>query len=179
MAAFGKGPAGRVRPIADLRRPRQVRRVSEADPYFLADVATEVDLAAWADVLPSSAKVLGVTLFADIVLGAGDGAVYLLEVSACTCSQIATSEAEFWGHVRADEDGWQLRPLAEECRRAGKQLGRHQCYAFTQMPVFGGDYRPENIWVCSLQEWLSFTGEVFRQTQGLPDGAIVELRVVD
>lgn len=153
--------------------------MSEADRYFLPEGSSDLNLAPWSAILPTGPQALRVTLFADVIMSADDGTVHLLELAAANCSQIATSEADFWRRVVLDEEGWQLRQLADECRRGGKIVGQDQCYAFTQLPIFGGQYEPGNIWVCSLVEWISFTADIFRQTNGLPDGTNVQLRVED
>lgn len=78
-----------------------------------------------------------------------------------------------------NEDGWQLRALADKCLASGKRLSAGYCYAFTTLPLFGGPYEPDNVWVCCTQEWISFTGDIYLQTKDLPDGAAVKLKIVD
>lgn len=151
--------------------------MNDADRYFLPEVASDLDLAAWADILPTAPRVLRMTLFADVILAADDGSVHLLDVAASNCSKIAGSEGDFWDRIDRDEEGWQLRQLADKCRLAGKIVDSGQCYAFSQMPVFGGKYEPDNIWVCSLAEWLTLTADIFQQTRALPDGTVVDLRL--
>jgi hypothetical protein len=105
----------------------------------------------------------------------------------CTCwtevdarvQHLATSEEEFWRKIQDDEQGWQLRPLADECQRTGKVLADGQCYAFTTLPILGGDYSAENVWVAPLGEWFSFTSDLFKQVEALPNGSTVSLKVVE
>ena len=54
-------------------------------------------------------------------------------------------------------------------------LGPEQCYAFTTLPLFGGEYEIENIWKCAWREWFGFLGSVYAQTKNLPDGSNVAL----
>jgi glutathione S-transferase len=103
----------------------------------------------------------------------------MLERAACTISQIAPSEEQFWRKVHDDEEGWQLRPLADKCRRAGKALEDGQCYAFTTPPILGGEYTEANVWVAPWLEWFAFTADLFQQIKDLPDGTPVSLRVTD
>jgi hypothetical protein len=117
--------------------------------------------------------------FGDAFIVGDNGAVHMLERVGCSAEQIATSEEEFWREVRDDPHGWQLRPLADECRRAGKVLADGQCYAFTTPPVLGGDYTVENVWVAPWREWFSLTADLFQQIKGIPDGATVSFKVVD
>jgi hypothetical protein len=103
----------------------------------------------------------------------------MLERGACSVSQIAASEEEFWRQLDEDPNGWQLRALADACRRASKTPDAGQCYAFTTLPVFGGAYTVENIWVVPWDDWFSLTAHVFGQIKDLPDGAKVKFKIVD
>jgi len=157
---------------------RQHCHVSATD-YFLPRAADEADLTAWAPILPGSARVLRTNLFGDAFVVGDGGAVHMLERAGCSADPIASSEEEFWRKVRDDPAGWQLRPLADECRRSGLVLGEGQCYAYTSLPVLGGEYKVENIWVAHWAEWFSFTADIFQQIKDLPDGAKVQLKIVD
>jgi hypothetical protein len=149
------------------------------DGYFLPRAADDVDLSAWSPILPKVARILRTNLFGDVFVTDDSGAVHMLERAACSARQIASSEKEFWRLVHDDGEGWQLRSVADECRRAGKFLADGQCYAFTTLPVLGGKYDAENIWVAHWKEWFFFTADLFQQIKDLPDGATVRLKVVD
>jgi Domain of unknown function (DUF1851) len=153
--------------------------IMAAATYFLPRGADEADLSPWSSILPSHARVLRTNLFGDAFIADEAGAVHMLERGACSAALIASSEEEFWREVEDDAAGWQLRSLVEDCNRVGKQLGDGHCYAFTTLPVFGGEYDPENIWVAPWQEWFSLTADVFEQMKDLPDGAQVRLKIVD
>ena len=150
-----------------------------AAEYFLPKSADEADLSAWSPILPTVARVLRTNLFADVFVVDDEGSVHMLERAGCAAERIASSEEEFWRRVEEDEQGWQLRPLADSCRRVGKILNDGHCYAFTTLPVFGGDYTAENVWVAPLEEWFSFTADLFQQIKDLPDGSTVTLKVID
>jgi T6SS immunity protein Tdi1, C-terminal len=152
----------------------------DSNEYFLPKAADdEADLSAWSPMVPAQARVLRTNLFGDVFVVDECGAVHMLERAACSASEVVPAEEDFWRQVQADEEGWQLRPLVDECRRAGKLLGDGQSYAFTTLPVFGGKYTVDNIWVASWKEWFSFTANVFQQIKDLPDGATVSLKVID
>jgi hypothetical protein len=147
--------------------------------YFLPTAADRSDLSAWTSLLPSRSRVLRTNLFGDPFLVDAAGAVHMLDRGGCSIELVATSEEDFWREVQGDALGWQLRPLADECRRAGKVLADGQCYAFTTPLILGGDYRVENVWVAPWREWFSFTSDLFNQVGGLPDGSTVSLKVVE
>ena len=151
-----------------------------ANDYFLPKAADSADLSRWASVLPTEAQVLRTSLFGDVFLVDGRGAVHMLERGCCSVAEIAPSEERFWRALEADEEGWQLRGLADACRAEGKVLVSTQCYAFTIPPLFsGGDYIPENVWVAPWQEWFSLTADIFQQTKNLPDGTNIRFEVSD
>lgn len=147
--------------------------------YFLPKAADEDDLSAWSDILPAAPRIIRTNLFGDAFLVDKEGAVHMLERAACTISRIAPSEEQFWRTVKDDAEGWQLRPLADECRRVGKVLQDAQCYAFTKLPLLGGHYTAANVWAASWREWFAFTADLFKQTKHLPDGTSVSFRVAD
>ena len=130
-----------------------------------------------APLVPAKSRVLRTSLFGDVFLIDDAGAVHMLERGGCTAGCIASSEEEFWREVQDDSQGWQLRPLADECRRAGKLLSEGRCYAFTTLPVLGGDYTAENVWVAPWEEWFGLTADVYRLIRDLPDGASIQLKV--
>ena len=146
--------------------------------YFLPEQANEADLSCWSPILPSPVRVLQTNLFGDAFVVADDGTVHMLERASHSAQLIAWSEEEFWREIEDDSQGWQLRRLADECRLAGKILADGQCYSFTTLPVLGGDYTVENVWIIRWEEWFSFTAEIFQQIRDLPDGATVRLDVV-
>ncbi|CAH1672339.1 MULTISPECIES: T6SS immunity protein Tdi1 domain-containing protein [unclassified Chelatococcus] len=137
------------------------------------------EIAEWAELLPPGARILGANLFADTFIADEHGAVLMLEPAAMNITRIAASEGEFWKALVTDPEGWLLRPLVDRCRTAGLHPSPEQCLAFTTMPVFGGRYEVENIWLCTRREWLSATADMWRQIRDLPDGTQVQIRVVD
>ena len=154
-------------------------RAMNATDYFLPPAADKTDLSPWSSILPSPVRGLRTNLFGDPFLVDAAGAVHMLDRGGCSTERIAASEQEFWRIIQADSEGWQLRPLADECRRAGKLLADSQCYAFTTLPVLGGEYAVENVWVAPWREWFAFTADIFRQIERVPDGGTVSLNVVD
>ena len=147
-------------------------------PKFLIDEVRGVDLTPWTDILPKNYTILGASLCLDLFLADESGAVYMLEISAGSISQIASSEDEFRKSCILDDEGWLLRPLVEACWEAGMRPNPSQCYAFTTLPLFGGEYSVSNMWLCSWLEWISFCGDIYNQTKHLPDGTTIKLDFV-
>jgi hypothetical protein len=148
-----------------------------ANSDFLTDGVTAADISGWAELLPERPRLVGASLFADFFVMDGDGAIHMLEVSAACIRKIARSEDEFRERCIDDPEGWLLRPLVNRCVSAGKVLTPAQCYAFTRLPLFGGKYEVDNVWICSWSEWIGYTASVYSQTKHLPDGAKVSVSV--
>jgi hypothetical protein len=146
--------------------------------FLPADVKA-ADFSGWTDILPERYQILGASLFADVFLTDVVGSIHMLGVSTGLITRIAASERQFYQRCTDDEEGWLSRPLVDRCRSAGMHLGADQCYAFTTLPMFGGEYDTSNIWVCPWREWINFTAEVYAQTKNLPDGAKVRFEIVD
>lgn len=165
-------------PVADIGLTLHDLAMHPTD-YFLLPAADETDLSPWSSILPWPVRSLRTNLFGDAFIVDAAGAVHILDRGGCSTERIAASEQEFWRAIEGDSEGWQLRPLADECRRAGKLLADGQCYAYTTPPVLGGEYAVENVWVAPWREWFSFTADLFRQTETVPDGETISLKVVD
>ena len=146
---------------------------------FLPVEITLTELAAWSDILPARCRVLGANLFADVFLADATGAVYMLEVSAGSIGKIAASEGAFRERCVDDADGWLLRALVDRCRSEGLILDPSQCYAFTTLPLFGGEYTVDNVWMSSCRDWVAFAATIYSETKDLPDGSTVRIVVKD
>jgi hypothetical protein len=147
------------------------------EDYFLPDSPTEAELSLWEQLLPPGARSIQANLFGDVFLVDRFGAIHLLDLGACSISQIACSEQAFQLELVLDPQNWQLRGLANACRQVGMRLRENQCFAFTKLPILGGEYELENVWIAPRDEWFGFTADIWRQIRDLPDGAHVQLRV--
>jgi hypothetical protein len=147
------------------------------DQYFLSPEANEADLSAWEPLAPAGVTPFATNLFGDAFFLDPAGAVHMLSRAGASCEQVSPSIDEFRQRLAEDEDGWQLRPLADRCAAAGKVLGEGQCYAFVTPPFLGGEYDVENVRVGSWREWFALTADLYNQIKDLPDGAQVRLNV--
>jgi hypothetical protein len=86
---------------------------------FLKDEVTATDISGWAELLPNRHRLIGASLFADLFIMDGDGAIHMLEVSAASIRKIAGSKDEFRERCINDE-GWLLRPPLIDAYRWAK-----------------------------------------------------------
>jgi hypothetical protein len=149
----------------------------KAARYFLPEPANGADLSEWQPMVPAGARPFRTNLFGDAFFVDSAGAVHMLQRAAASCEQVSPSIEDFWEQVEEDEDGWQLRPLADACAAEGKTLGEGQCYAFVQPPFLGGDYSVENVRVGSWTEWFALAADLYNQVKDVPDGTQVRINV--
>jgi hypothetical protein len=148
-----------------------------AERYFLAAEANRAELSDWQPMVPAGVQPFRTNLFGDAFFVDQSGSVHMLQRAAASSEQVSPSLDDFWKRVEEDEEGWQLRPLADSCAAAGKILGDGECYAFVQLPFLGGDYSLDNVRVGSWKEWFALTADLYNQVKDLPDGAEVRINV--
>lgn len=146
--------------------------------YMLESTLSQTDLSDWIDLLPDQYRILGANLFADAFVADDAGEVHMLEIATGKYQRIASSEEKFWAGLEADEGNWQLRPLVDACRAAGKNVVADRCYAFTISPVFReGWYEEGNVWVSPLSEWLGLSSELYQRIKHMSDGENLKVKV--
>lgn len=122
-------------------------------------------------------------MVAGVFLKTTDGEVHWLDTGIGLIEPVAESREHFEKIVRSSPelvDEWFLPPLVERLHAAGKKPGEGECYGFTILPVFAeGKYDTDNMFVVPVREQLVGLADVHRQLIGLPDGASVQVKVVD
>jgi len=58
-------------------------------------------------------------------------------------------------------------------------LTEGQCYGYKRQCVTGGSLEPDNVYVATMAEYISFMGDFHYQIKDIPDGTTVTLRVVN
>lgn len=149
----------------------------KSEQYFLPDAANQGGLSDWQPMAPAGVQAFRTNLFGDAFFIESSGAVHMLQRAGASCEEISPSLDDFWKQIEEDEEGWQLRPLADACAAAGKILEDGQCYAFVQPPFLGGGYSVDNVRVGSWKEWFALTADLYNQIKDLPDGAQVRINV--
>jgi hypothetical protein len=158
-------------------------------------------LSAWSWLLDDEAEIEPwlMNRFGDLFFLDEDGAVLWLNVSDGELSEVAENADEFFAMLESSVDGsdeddsedaadfedeeesednaedWFLMGIVDEAVEAGLKLGPGECYGFKTLPILGGDYVPENLYVSTVEKYWSFCGYVHAQIDGLPDGAEVEI----
>ncbi len=114
-------------------------------------------------------EIVDTSCLGDVILRDKSGSEFVL-VPAC-------------GEIRLldDEERKLLSGLNEFIARMeihGLKLGPGQCYGLKPYSIFK-EYTPENMYVATMAEYVSFMGYFYGQTKDLPDGAKVKFKVVN
>ncbi len=150
--------------------------------HYLIDQAGfdwQVLLQGWAEILPATFTIWLVTRFGDVFLISEDRSVQHLDVGLGRLQQVAKTREQFADLMDVPEnaDDWLMIPLVDQCVESGIALAPGQCYGFKTSPLFGGEYRPENVYSIDLAKYYSYLADIFLQTKDLQDGTRVRLLV--
>ncbi len=138
-------------------------------------------LATWRWLLPAEFTVWLANRFGELFLVVPDGSVYMLEVGAGALTKLAESRDDFCTKIDEGNNAneWLMIPLVDRMIATGFALQSGQCYGFKISPVLGGEFTVENCAPIPVWDYLGATGTFHEQIRNLPDGATVELVVID
>ena len=138
---------------------------------------------AWSWLVPEPWEPIICSVVGGVFLETPDGTVLWLDTGTGLVEQVAESREHFEETCRSSSElvaEWFLPPLVERLHAAGKKPTEGECYGFTILPVFAeGKYDTDNMFVLPIKEQLVGLADVHRQLNGLPDGAPVQIKVVD
>lgn len=117
----------------------------------------------------------------DVFLTDSQDAVHWLQTTSGTFSRLADSVAAFEASLKQKafcEEVLQA-PLVAGLKAKLGPLPVGRCYSYKIMPVLGGGPELENRVTLPLYEHVGLNGDIRVQIKDLPDGAVVQVRVVD
>ena len=104
-----------------------------------------------------------------------DGAVYLLDTAAGTCTKVTADETDF--RTLLTEPAWVTEHLAArviaDFLTQGLRLAHGQVYSWQRPPVLGGEYEFQNATTSDISVHFSMTGQIHEQVHDLPPGTPV------
>ena len=120
-------------------------------------------------------------LFGDLVLINDSGGIVYFDSSAGSCRQLCDRKEAFisWIDVGNNADDVFMIHLADACKSARLKLGKLQCYSFKKPTILGGEFRPDNVYVCDLTVHYGFMGQLCNQIANLPDGTKITVKFQD
>ena len=128
-----------------------------------------------------AAAVTAVSAFGHLIVQDRQGGYWYLDPELRTLERIAGDEAALFAHMRDDDvrEIWEAHALVEAAHDRLGPPGPGQCYSLKTMALLQGDYAHHNLCTISIAELIRFTGDFERQTQHLPEGSTVQLKVVE
>jgi hypothetical protein len=133
----------------------------------------------WAGVEP--VEVVGENDFGHLVIKDKQGTYWRLRPESCSCKMIARNRAELDSISRDQEflRDWYMADLVSLAKERCGTLSEGRKYCLKIPAVLGGTYGEDNLATAPLIELVGLSGDIARQIEGLPDGAQVELRVME
>lgn len=139
-------------------------------------IGLDVLLKDWAWLLdPARHKLMAVSPFGDILLQDETGAISLLDVNLGVLEPATISGTDPVELFPMMFDG----RIAAGYEKAGLHLTASKCYGYKKQLVAGGSMQPENVYIASTIEYVSFLGDFHNQIKDLPNGTTVTIKVTN
>jgi hypothetical protein len=130
----------------------------------------------WRWLVPKSMTARAWSAVGDVFFEDADGSVHWLDTGMGTLERVAPHRDAF--RLRLEADGGEeilLPAVVQGTIALGLAIEPGQCLGFTQLPILGGTYLPENRFPIDAAQWMGFAGTVHKQLAELPDGTQVRL----
>ncbi len=147
----------------------------------LAGVDTTRMLEFWRWLVPDSLRPLFATALGDLFLADPAGTILWLDSGVGRLRTVAANTDEFRQAVADPENAtyWFGGGLVDQLRAAGKLLLPMECYSYHTLPMLGGRFEPTNFQIYPVVRHFRALGQIHDQLKDLPDGAVVEFKVVE
>lgn len=148
----------------------------------LDDFDHERALDAWRWLVPADFQPFLLTAFGDWILGAPDGAIYLMDTLEGQLTRIAETGREFNHCVDNDEakrDAWLFEGIVIGQASRGVFLEKGQCFGWVIPPIMGGAIEADNIEPHNIIAYETVVGALHKQIRDLPPGTKVSKITVD
>ena len=148
--------------------------------YFLVG-HLDVDrlLSEWRWLCPQSLALVARSAFGDLFLRDEAGRIFRLDIAIGQILEVATSATEFrdLAYTKEKREQWFAESDELAAMERGLSPNQDQCVAFKTPVIFAEAGTPNNAYVGSLYEQVSFLGDLNRQISQLPDGSEVQFRI--
>lgn len=117
----------------------------------------------------------------DVFVELNAGSVWWLSTATGALEQIASSREEFRERLGTDcVNEWFLPGLIDALIEQDKMLTDDQCYTFAIFPIFSaGSFSAENMHPVLAASHFNASGHIHASIRNLPDGAQVQVKVID
>ena len=133
----------------------------------------------WVGVKPDA--VLGENEFGNFMIKDSAGQYWRLCPEELSCKVVAADRAELDALIAQEEfqRDWHMAVLAHHARERLGPLAKGEKYCLKIPAILGGSYEPENFGKISDVGLIKTSGHIARQINGLPDGASIQLRIIE
>jgi hypothetical protein len=124
-------------------------------------------------------QIIDQNAFGNVIVRTRTGAFWRICPEELDAKPIADSEARLEAVRNAPEFilDWKMDLLVQKARRVLGEPGQGRCYCLKIPAVLGGEYDDANIGTITVSELLSFSGDLAKQIDDVPDGSKVRLIV--
>jgi hypothetical protein len=119
--------------------------------------------------------------FGNVIVRATDGRYWRITPEDGTCCVIADDRTalDVLLHDQEFLHDWYMRQLVAEARESLGALSSTRKYCLKIPGYWGGLYGMPNLATAPIHEIIGMAGDIARQTYELPDGAKIQLQVLD
>lgn len=119
--------------------------------------------------------------FGNVIVRATDGRYWRITPEDGTCVVVADDRAalDILLHDQEFLRDWYMRQLVAVARESLGELSFTRKYCLKIPGYLGGAYGMPNLATAPIHEIIGIAGDIARQTHELPDGAKIQLEVVD
>ncbi|WP_276371087.1 T6SS immunity protein Tdi1 domain-containing protein [Chryseolinea sp. H1M3-3] len=135
----------------------------------------------WSWLTGMEKKVLLISAIGDLFLTDNVKNVYWLDIGGGELKLVANSIESFEEKLKNIDqlNEWFMINLTTDLRLSDKKLKDGQLYSYKKLPILGGEYTVENFAPMDIEAHFRFTGYIHKQIKNLPDGAEIEIKLVD
>jgi hypothetical protein len=135
----------------------------------------------WGWVGLEPAEIVGENDFGNLLIKDTVGKYWRLCPEECFCNIVAENHAAFEALLRDEAflQDWRMHKLIALARDRLGPLPKDRKYCLKIPGIWGGAYDGNSLATITLAELLAASGYIASQIKDLPDGAQVQLRIVD
>ena len=126
-------------------------------------------------------EVVGENDFGNLMIRDIQGQYWRLRPEDLSCEIVALNQEELES-LSADQEflhDWNMQALVKQAHERLGPLIEDRKYCLALPGLLGGEYSSSNMETIPLNELIRFSGDLAKQVKDLPDGAKIELKVVN
>lgn len=133
----------------------------------------------WTGIKPD--EVVGENDFGNLMVKDVEGQYWRICPEDIYCQVIANDRSELDALSKDQEflRDWYMQQLVEQAKEHFSPLSEGRKFHLVIPGVLDGEYATSNIKTVSQVEQIRFSGDLGKQIESLPDGAQVQLKVID